>query len=70
MRYFLLTDLEGPAGVDAWAQTREGEGPAKTGAMRLLTGEVNRSPGASSPRTPRRRWSSGTGMGPAACCLS
>lgn len=41
MRHFLLTDLEGPAGVDAWAQTREGEGPAKTGAMQLLTGEVN-----------------------------
>lgn len=41
MRHFLLTDLEGPAGVDSWAQTRDGEGPAKTGAMRLLTGEIN-----------------------------
>jgi len=41
MRHFLLTDLEGPAGIDSWAQTREGEGPAKTAAMRLLTGEVN-----------------------------
>jgi D-amino peptidase len=36
-----LTDLEGPAGVWLWRQTREGEGPAKTAAMRLLTGEVN-----------------------------
>ncbi len=41
MRHFLLTDLEGPAGVDSWTQTREGEGPAKTAAMRLLTGECN-----------------------------
>ena len=41
MRHFLITDLEGPAGVDSWAQTREGEGPAKTAAMRLLTAEVN-----------------------------
>lgn len=41
MRHFLLTDLEGPAGVDSWSQTREGEGPAKSGAMGLLTAEVN-----------------------------
>lgn len=41
MRHFLLTDLEGPAGVDSWTQTREGEGPAKTAAMHLLTGEIN-----------------------------
>lgn len=41
MRHFLLTDLEGPAGVDSWSQTRQGEGPAKTAAMRLLTAEVN-----------------------------
>ena len=41
MRHFLITDLEGPAGVDSWSQTREGEGPAKTAAMRLLTAEVN-----------------------------
>lgn len=40
MRHFLLTDLEGPAGVDSWSQTRDGEGPAKTAAMRLLTAEV------------------------------
>ncbi len=41
MRYFLLTDLEGPAGVCTWSQTREGDGPDKLAAMRLLTGEVN-----------------------------
>src|SRR5947209_16198723 len=40
MRHFLLTDLEGPAGVWQWRHTRE-EGPAKVAAMRLLTGEVN-----------------------------
>lgn len=39
-RYFLLTDLEGPAGVYKWTQTRE-EGPAKEQAMHLLAGEVN-----------------------------
>lgn len=36
MRQFLLTDLEGPAGVWLWQQTREEES-AKTRAMRLLT---------------------------------
>lgn len=41
MQYFLLTDLEGPAGVSTWSQTRDGAGPAKRAAMRLLTGEVN-----------------------------
>lgn len=41
MRHFLLTDLEGPAGVWLWKQTREGENAAKLAAMRLLTGEVN-----------------------------
>jgi D-amino peptidase len=40
VRHFLLTDLEGVAGVWRWEQTRE-EGPAKEAAMRLLTGEVN-----------------------------
>jgi D-amino peptidase len=39
MRHFLLTDLEGPAGVWLWRQTRE-EGPAKERAMHLLTQEV------------------------------
>ena len=39
-RYFILTDLEGPAGVYNWTQTRA-EGPAKERAMHLLTAEVN-----------------------------
>lgn len=39
MRHFLLTDLEGPAGVWLWQQMRK-EGSAKMRAMRLLTGEV------------------------------
>jgi len=38
MRHFVVTDLEGPAGVWRWQQTRE-EGPPKTAAMRLLTGD-------------------------------
>ncbi len=41
VKYFIMTDLEGPAGVNRWAQTREGETPEKAAAMRLLTGEVN-----------------------------
>ena len=36
-----MTDLEGPAGVNRWIQTREGETPEKRAAMRLLTAEVN-----------------------------
>jgi D-aminopeptidase len=36
-----MTDLEGPAGVNRWIQTREGETPEKAAAMRLLTAEVN-----------------------------
>jgi len=36
-----MTDLEGPAGVNRWLQTREGETPEKARAMRLLTAEVN-----------------------------
>ena len=39
LRHFLLTDLEGPAGVWQWSQTRE-EGRPKRRAMRLLTDEV------------------------------
>lgn len=39
-RIFVLTDLEGAAGVYKWSQTRE-EGPLKERAMHLLTLEVN-----------------------------
>jgi D-amino peptidase len=41
MRIYLLTDLEGPAGVNLWAQTREGDTPQKREAMHLLTQETN-----------------------------
>jgi D-aminopeptidase len=41
LKIFIVTDLEGPAGVNRWVQTREGETLEKTAAMRLLTGEVN-----------------------------
>lgn len=41
MRIYLLTDLEGPAGVNLWAQTREGDTPLKREAMHLLTQETN-----------------------------
>lgn len=41
MRIYILTDLEGPAGVNLWAQTREGETPLKREAMHLLTQETN-----------------------------
>jgi len=41
MKIYIMTDLEGPAGVSRWVQTREGETPEKRAAMRLLTGEVN-----------------------------
>jgi len=41
LKYFIMTDLEGPAGVNRWVQTREGETPEKRAAMRLLTAEVN-----------------------------
>lgn len=40
MKLFLLTDLEGVAGVERFEQTRV-KGPAKDAAMALLTGEVN-----------------------------
>src|SRR4051812_19097965 len=41
MKFFIMTDLEGPAGVNRWVQTREGETTEKAIAMRLLTAEVN-----------------------------
>lgn len=41
MRIYITTDLEGPAGVNLWSQTREGDTPAKFRAMHLLTAEVN-----------------------------
>lgn len=42
---FFVTDLEGVAGVDSWAQTRE-PGRAHEQAKALLTGEVNSVVGA------------------------
>ncbi len=41
MKIYMMTDLEGAAGVNRWVQTREGETPEKAAAMKLLTGEVN-----------------------------
>lgn len=40
MKAFIMTDLEGVAGVQRWSQTRE-PGPEKEQAVRLLTCEVN-----------------------------
>lgn len=40
MKIYILTDLEGPAMVSRFDQTRE-EGPQKWAAMKLLTWEVN-----------------------------
>lgn len=39
-RFYIVTDLEGAAGVDHWTQTREA-GPAQDAARGLLTDEVN-----------------------------
>ena len=39
-RFYIITDLEGSAGVDHWNQTREA-GPAQELAKTWLTGEVN-----------------------------
>ena len=39
-RYYIITDLEGPAGVDNWKQTRE-TGTAQEQAKQWLTAEVN-----------------------------
>jgi len=41
VKIHIMTDLEGPAGVNRWRQTRDGETPEKAAAMRLLTAEVN-----------------------------
>lgn len=41
MKIYIVTDLEGSAGVNRWVQTREGETPEKARAMRLLTRELN-----------------------------
>jgi D-amino peptidase len=41
LKVFIMTDLEGPAGVNRWVATREGETPEKREAMKLLTAEVN-----------------------------
>ena len=41
MKIYILTDLEGPAGVAQWDQTRVDESPRKSVAMRLLTHEIN-----------------------------
>ena len=40
-KFYLLTDLEGPAGVSSWSQTRESSNVNKLAAMDLLTREVN-----------------------------
>lgn len=40
MKVYILTDLEGPAMVSRFSQTRE-DGPQKQAAMKLLTWEVN-----------------------------
>ena len=40
MKIYILTDLEGPAMVSRFRQTRE-EGPDKQTAMKLLTWEIN-----------------------------
>ncbi|MDA1190657.1 MAG: M55 family metallopeptidase [Candidatus Poribacteria bacterium] len=41
MKAYILTDLEGPAGVACWDQTRVDESPKKSVAMELLTEEIN-----------------------------
>ena len=41
MKIYILTDLEGPACVARWDQTRVDESERKSVAMRLLTREVN-----------------------------
>ncbi|MSR65233.1 MAG: hypothetical protein EXS18_05565 [Verrucomicrobiae bacterium] len=40
-KFYILTDLEGPAGVSLWSQTREASNVNKLFAMDLLTEEVN-----------------------------
>lgn len=41
MKIYILTDLEGAAGVSMWEQTRAADSPIKPIAMELLTREVN-----------------------------
>ena len=41
MKIYILTDLEGAAGVSRFSQTREVDSPEKAVAKTLLTGEVN-----------------------------
>jgi D-amino peptidase len=41
MKFFIVTDLEGVAGVSKWSQTRENNNVNKLPAMKLLTEEVN-----------------------------
>jgi D-amino peptidase len=41
LKFYILTDLEGPAGVSTWSQTREPSNVNKLAAMDLLTHEVN-----------------------------
>lgn len=41
MRLFIVTDLEGVAGVDSFSQTRTSDEKLKAPAMRQLTAEVN-----------------------------
>ena len=40
MKGYILTDLEGPAMISRFSQTRE-DGPQKQAAMKLLTWEIN-----------------------------
>lgn len=41
MKIYIVTDLEGPAGVNMWRQTREGPTPENLAAKHLLTQETN-----------------------------
>lgn len=41
MKIYIVTDLEGPAGVNMWRQTREGATPENLAAKHLLTAETN-----------------------------
>jgi D-amino peptidase len=41
MKIYIITDLEGPAGVERWNQTRIDDSPDKLRAMHMLTAEVN-----------------------------
>jgi D-amino peptidase len=41
MKIYIVTDLEGPASVNMWVQTREGATPENLAAKHLLTAETN-----------------------------